>query len=219
MLPNSVQAQIMSVDLGHEFFKVALMKPGSPLEIILNMHGGRKTPTAASFYETSRSFGNDAIAHFSKAPSKVPMFFHHMLGNNYTADDVKTNGRWWKDFGLSAEFYPYMMEYLEERGVPAFNLGDKSFTGEQVLANIFYYAQKRAEKATDGKPVRDVVVTVPSGSNLRFRQAIVAAAEIAGLHVLSLVHEGAAFAVERSLDLSLDPGHVQHGLFLQSGLS
>lgn len=217
ILPNSVEAQIMSVDLGHEFFKVALMKQGSPLEIILNIHGGRKTPTAASFYETVRSFGNDAVQHFSKAPSKVPVFFHHMLGSNYTADDVKADGQWWKDFGLSPAFYPYVMEYLEERGVPAFNLGDKTFSCEQVLANILYSAQKMAMTATEGKPVRDVVITVPSGSNLRFRQAVVAAAEIAGLSVLSLVHEGAAFAVQRAVDFTVEKGNVEHALFYNLG--
>jgi len=216
-LPNSVEAQIMSVDLGHEFFKVALMKQGSPLEIILNSVGGRKTPTAASFYETTRSFGNEAVQHFSKAPGKVPVFFHHMLGNNYTADDVNADGQWWKDFAFSTEFYPYAIEYLEERGVPAFNLGDKSFSGEQVLANILYYAQKMAQTTTDGKPVRDVVITVPSGSNLRFRQAVISAAEIAGLNVLSLVHEGAAFAVQRAVDFLVEKGNVEHALFYNLG--
>jgi hypoxia up-regulated 1 len=212
-----MKAQIMSVDLGNEYFKVALMKKFSPPEIVLDMRGGRKTPTAVSFYETSRSFGNDAVAHFSKAPGKVPMFFHHMLDNNYTADDVKANGQWWKDFGLSPEFYPYVMEYLHERGVPAFKLGEKSFAGEQVLANILYSAQKMVQTTTDVGSVRDVVITVPSDANLRFRQAVIAAAEIAGLNVLSLVHEGTAFAIERARDLSLNEGDVEHVLFYNVG--
>mmetsp|Transcript_94714 Transcript_94714/g.149842 ORF Transcript_94714/g.149842 Transcript_94714/m.149842 type:complete len:908 (+) Transcript_94714:64-2787(+) len=217
VFPYSVQAQIMSVDLGHEFFKVALMKQGAPLEVILNSVGGRKTPTAASFYEATRSFGNEAVQHFSKAPSKVPVFFHHMLGNNYTAEDVTSDGQWWKDFGLSPAFYPYVIDYLEERGVPVFSLGDKSLSSEQVLGNILYYAQKMAMTVTDGKPVRDCVITVPSGSNLRFRQAVVSAAEIAGLNVLSLVHEGAAFAVQRAVDFTVEKGNVEHALFYNLG--
>jgi hypothetical protein len=61
----SAQAQIMSVDLGHEFFKVALMRQGMPLEIVLNSHSKRKTTTAVSFFEASRVFGDDALAHIS----------------------------------------------------------------------------------------------------------------------------------------------------------
>jgi molecular chaperone DnaK (HSP70) len=47
---NGVNGQIMSVDLGHQFFKVALMRQGVPLEIVLNAHSARKTTTAVSFF-------------------------------------------------------------------------------------------------------------------------------------------------------------------------
>merc|ERR1719409_1677496 len=117
------EAQIMSVDLGNEFMKVALMRQGAPLEIVLNPHSARKTPTATSFHEAIRAFGSDAIGHASKAPAKVPMFFHTMLGHNFTsADDVKTGGAWWDRFGLGQEFYAYDLAYEAERGVPTFLL-------------------------------------------------------------------------------------------------
>ncbi|CAE7936523.1 DNAJ1 [Symbiodinium sp. KB8] len=48
---RDADAQIMSVDLGHEFFKVALMRQGVPLEIVLNSHSKRKTSTAVSYFE------------------------------------------------------------------------------------------------------------------------------------------------------------------------
>merc|ERR1719498_1956046 len=100
-LMRQAQAQIMSVDLGHEFFKVALMRQGAPLEIVLNTHSARKTPTATSFFESIRAFGSDALNHAAKAPAKVPMYFHTMLGHNFTSeDDVKQGGEWWKQFGL-----------------------------------------------------------------------------------------------------------------------
>jgi hypothetical protein len=36
----------MSIDLGSEFLKMALVKPGVPMEIVLNRESQRKTPFA-----------------------------------------------------------------------------------------------------------------------------------------------------------------------------
>merc|ERR1719230_1595362 len=121
-------------------------------------------------------------------------------------------------FGLGSEFYSFDLVYESERGVPAFYLGEnKTFSGEQVLANIFFFAQKISQETADGKPVKDLVVTIPPEANLRQRQAIVAAGEIAGLRVLTLVHEGAAFAVQRAVDFAPEKGNVEKALFYNLG--
>lgn len=214
----SCHAQIMSVDLGHEFFKVALMRQGAPLEIVLNPHSKRKTATAVSFFEAARAFGDDAIPHASKAPSKVPMFFYNQLAHNYSRSDISPAGKWWQDFALSDKFYAYDLGYDVERGVPVFKFDDaREFSAEVVLANIFYFAKTLAEVAAEGKPVKDTVVTVPSNANMRFRQAVVAAGEVAGLRILTLVHEGSAFAVQKAVDYSPEKGEVEYGLFFNMG--
>lgn len=217
--PHVHKAQIMSVDLGHEFFKVALMRQGVPLEIVLNSHSKRKTTTAVSFHEATRTFGDDALAHQGKAPAKVPMFFHSMLGENFTKkDDVEPAGKWWDRFALSNKFYSYNLGYEENRGVPTFKLRDDlESVGEEVLASIFYFARQMCEVTAEGKPVRDLVVTIPSDASLRLRQAIVAAGEIAGLRVLSLVHENTAFAVQRAVDVTPDKGASELMLFYNLG--
>mmetsp|Transcript_11705 Transcript_11705/g.34200 ORF Transcript_11705/g.34200 Transcript_11705/m.34200 type:complete len:915 (-) Transcript_11705:114-2858(-) len=212
------QAQIMSVDLGHEFFKVALMRQGKPLEIVLNAHSKRKSSTAISFFEAIRVVGDDALAHMGKAPAKVPMFFHSTMGQNYTADDIKAGGKWWDSFGLGDKFYSYKLGYEEERGVPTFQLSDGNATSlEEVLAHILQAARKMTEESSEGKPVRDLVVTVSSEASLRQRQAIVAAGEIAGLRLLTLVHEGAAFAVQRAVDFQPEKGSSEVVLFYNLG--
>jgi len=217
-LLSSCQAQIMSVDLGHEFFKVALMRQGVPLEIVLNSHSKRKTSTAVSYFEASRVFGDDALAHVGKAPTKVPLFFHNTLGQNFTSEaDVQAGGAWWKEFGLSELFYKYDLGYDEERGVPTFKLGDLVAEGEEVLASIFAFAKKMSEDSADGKSVRDLVVTVPNDASLRQRQAIVSAGEIAGCRVLTLVHETSAFAVQRAVDVTPEKGASEVHLFYNLG--
>jgi molecular chaperone DnaK (HSP70) len=171
--------------------------------------------------EVVRAFGSDALGQAAKAPAKVPMFFQKMLGNNFTTEaDVKTGGAWWDAFGLDSKFYSFDLEYQAERGTPAFFLGEnKTFSKEEVLANMFHFTQKIAQENAEGKPVRDLVVTVPPEANLRYRQAIVAAAEIAGLRALTLVHEGAAFAVQRAVDFAPEKGNVERALFLQPWLA
>ncbi|CAJ1454974.1 unnamed protein product [Effrenium voratum] len=211
------QAQIMSVDLGHEFFKVALMKQGAPLEIVLNAHSKRKTTTAVSYLEAARVFGDDAMAHISKAPTKVPTFFHSLLGQNFTAEELHSGGTWWQKFGLSESFYRFELGYDEERGAPTFKLGDVEVQGEEVLASIFSFAKQMAQDSADGKPVRELVVTVPSDATLRQRQAIVSAGEVAGCRVLTLVHETSAYAVHRAVDVTPDKGASDIHLFYNLG--
>jgi len=216
---SGVSAQIMSIDLGHEFFKVALMRQGKNLEIVLNAHSKRKTTTAISFFEHVRVFGDDALAHQGKAPAKVPMFFHSTIGKNYSAEDVVVGGKWWADFGLGDTFYAYDLVYNADRGTPAFKFGEEVMSGEEVLAHLFYFCKEMAEASGEGDifTVKDVVITVPPDATLRQRQAVVAAAEIAGLRVLTLVHEGSAFAVQRAVDYSPEQGNSELALFYNLG--
>lgn len=51
----------MSIDLGAEFMKMALIKPGVPMEIVLNRESHRKTPFALTVRQQERFFGDEAL--------------------------------------------------------------------------------------------------------------------------------------------------------------
>jgi len=51
----------MSIDLGVEFMKMALVKPGVPMETILNRESQRKTPFALTIRNDERFFGDEAL--------------------------------------------------------------------------------------------------------------------------------------------------------------
>ena len=51
----------MSLDLGVEFMKMALVKPGIPMETILNRESQRKTPFALTIRNEERYFGDEAL--------------------------------------------------------------------------------------------------------------------------------------------------------------
>ena len=57
------------------------------------------------------------------------------------------------------------------------------------------YAKQISERRVGG-PVRECVITIPPFFNPAQRTAMLHAAEIAGLKVLSLLHESTAFALK-----------------------
>jgi hypothetical protein len=58
---HSVQAAVMSIDYGTEWFKVGLIKPGIPLDIALNKDSKRKTQAVVSIRGNDRLYGGDAV--------------------------------------------------------------------------------------------------------------------------------------------------------------
>lgn len=50
----------MSVDMGSQFMKIGLVKPGVPMEIVLNTESRRKTPTIVALRNGERFFGDVA---------------------------------------------------------------------------------------------------------------------------------------------------------------
>ena len=107
---------IIGIDLGSKYFKVALVKPGTPFEIVTNVHTKRKTETLVGFDEGERRFGGDAKTLAGRRPHLVFEQIPHLLGKNvnhpkvvalrkkYIAFEIGTN----KDRG-SLEFFIYNM--------------------------------------------------------------------------------------------------------------
>jgi hypoxia up-regulated 1 len=66
-------AAIISVDFGAESFKIAMIKSGHPLDVVLNKESKRKTPSFLYVSDTERLYGNDAktlVSSRSERPSR-----------------------------------------------------------------------------------------------------------------------------------------------------
>lgn len=61
ILNTAFGAAVMSVDLGNEWIKVAIVSPGKPMEIVLNTDSARKTPLIVAFRDGERFFGEAAL--------------------------------------------------------------------------------------------------------------------------------------------------------------
>ncbi|KAG0290998.1 hypothetical protein BGZ98_003209, partial [Dissophora globulifera] len=85
------------------------------------------------------------------------------------------------------------------RGTAVFQTtaGNK-YTVEELVAMQFGLAKQQAEE-TAGESVKDVVITIPPYYSQMERQAVLDAAELAGLHVLSLIHDESAVALNYAM--------------------
>eukprot|EP00440_Ansanella_granifera_P051204 gb/GFBE01055504.1/.p1 GENE.gb/GFBE01055504.1/~~gb/GFBE01055504.1/.p1 ORF type:complete len:942 (+),score=292.45 gb/GFBE01055504.1/:1-2826(+) len=187
---------ILGIDLGSQFFKAAVVAPGKPFEVVHNQHSKRKTPTAVSFQEKVRTFGDDAIASASKGVGKTPMFFPLQLGRNLTSvakDEMSF---------LPTRYYPYSLG-VNASGSLSFEMGEDSYTVEEATAHLLNFAKGLAQETVDGVAVSETILTVPSSAGAQQRRALLTAAKVAGLPRPQLIHETSAAALQRSLDLDL----------------
>uniref|UniRef100_A0A672LPM5 Hypoxia up-regulated protein 1 n=1 Tax=Sinocyclocheilus grahami TaxID=75366 RepID=A0A672LPM5_SINGR len=158
---------VMSVDLGSEWMKIALVKPGVPMEIVLNKESRRKTPVAVCLKENERLFGDSALGVAVKNPMVVYRFLQSILGK--TADNPQV-----------AQYQKHFPEHQllrdEKRGTVFFKFSD-------TLQRNFW------------QPIKDAVITVPAYFNQAERRAVLQAANIAGLKVLQLINDNTAVAL------------------------
>uniref|UniRef100_A0A8C2HP46 Hypoxia up-regulated protein 1 n=2 Tax=Cyprinus carpio TaxID=7962 RepID=A0A8C2HP46_CYPCA len=166
-LPSQTESvAVMSVDLGSEWIKIALVKPGVPMEIVLNKESRRKTPVAVSLKENERLFGDSALGVAVKNPKVVYRFLQSILGK--PADNPQV-----------AQYQKHFPEHQLQRD-------EKRGTHLQVCSTL---------QRNFWQPIKDAVITVPAYFNQAERRAVLQAAHIAGLKVLQLINDNTAVAL------------------------
>lgn len=187
---------LIGIDLGSQFFKAAVVAPGKPFEVVHNTHSKRKTPTAVSFQEAVRTFGDDALASANRGVEKTPTFFPLQLGRNAT--DLSDGQLNW----LPTRYYPYNLA-VNSSGSIVFQMGEEGYTVEEATGHLLSFAKGLAEATVDGIAATEAIITIPSSATMVQRQALLSAARIAGLPKAQLIHETAAAALQRALDVDL----------------
>ncbi|GJN74523.1 lumenal Hsp70 protein [Purpureocillium lilacinum] len=189
---------VLGVDLGTEYIKAALVKPGIPLEIVLTKDSRRKETSAVAFKPSNsapkdgqfpeRLYGADAMAIAARFPGEVYPNLKTLLG--LPVDDATV-----KEY---AARHPALQLQAHSRGSAAFKSNtltakEDAWLVEELLAMELQSVQKNAENAAgDGSSVRSIVLTVPTFYTTEEKRAVQTAAELAGLKVLSLVSDGLA---------------------------
>uniref|UniRef100_A0AAQ5XYU2 Hypoxia up-regulated protein 1 n=1 Tax=Amphiprion ocellaris TaxID=80972 RepID=A0AAQ5XYU2_AMPOC len=179
---SAVSVAVMSVDLGSEWMKMAIVKPGVPMEIVLNK---RKTPTVVCLKENERLFGDSALGSV-KNPKTVYRHLQSLLGKKHD--------------NLQVELYQkrFPEHHLEEdpvRGTAYFkNSEEMQHTPGELLGMVLNYSRGLAQDFAE-QPIKDAVITVPAFFNQAERRAVLQAAQMAGLKVLQLINDNTAVAL------------------------
>ncbi|KAF2797160.1 actin-like ATPase domain-containing protein [Melanomma pulvis-pyrius CBS 109.77] len=199
----SAASAVLGIDLGTEYFKAVLVKPGIPLEVVLTKDSKRKEASAVAFKPSKggalpagafpeRFYGSDAVALAARFPGDVYPNLKALLG--ISSEDAVAK--------VYTERYPALeLSSTEGRKTVSFNsaifaAGETSFSVEELLAmelkNVKRNAKALAGSNTD---IKDVVFTVPPFYTVDERRALEVAANLAGFKVSSVLSDGLAVGI------------------------
>ncbi|WKX94729.1 hypothetical protein Q1695_011752 [Nippostrongylus brasiliensis] len=176
----AAQFGAMSIDFGSQFLKVGLIKPGVPMEIVLNKESHRKTPNIVSIRNGERLFGDAAQAVAVRYPSSV---YGHLI-------DLVAKHTDHPSVALFRQRFPNLNleKHVNESSV-VFPIGDTSYPVEVLLAMILTNVREFTETYAE-MSIRDVVISVPVFFTQAERLIVEKAAQIAKLNLLQLINDG-----------------------------
>uniref|UniRef100_A0A8C5TS88 Hypoxia up-regulated protein 1 n=1 Tax=Malurus cyaneus samueli TaxID=2593467 RepID=A0A8C5TS88_9PASS len=177
---------VMSVDVGSESMKIAIVKPGVPMEIVLNKESRRKTPVAVSLKENERLFGDSALGMSIRTPKVAFRYFQDLLGKRINNPHVAL---------YQSRFPEHELVKDETRQTVIFKLSPTTqYSPEEMLGMVLNYSRGLAEEFAE-QPIKDAVITVPAYFNQAERRAVLHAARMADLKVLQLINDNTAVAL------------------------
>eukprot|EP01012_Entosiphon_sulcatum_P055630 TRINITY_DN7788_c0_g1_i1.p1 TRINITY_DN7788_c0_g1~~TRINITY_DN7788_c0_g1_i1.p1 ORF type:complete len:791 (+),score=188.43 TRINITY_DN7788_c0_g1_i1:3339-5711(+) len=186
---STIHGAVIGIDLGSEFLKVGVVKSGhGAIDIVLNEQTNRKTPNFVGFRGDERYLGEDAFQLSPRFPSNMLTYVNHLVGLEYNDDALKT---------LQEKLrLPFQFVNNSARGTIDLKVGpEEVYTAEELLAMLFSYLKKMSENHAE-QPVTDAVVVIPAATTTRQRQAILDAAKMANLNILSLMDVTTAVALQ-----------------------
>eukprot|EP01138_Halocafeteria_seosinensis_P001067 gb/GECG01001091.1/.p1 GENE.gb/GECG01001091.1/~~gb/GECG01001091.1/.p1 ORF type:complete len:870 (+),score=141.19 gb/GECG01001091.1/:1-2610(+) len=199
LMASVSEAMVLGIDMGSAFMKVALVKPGSPFQIVTNPQSKRTTPTMVAFTEGQRLYGVDADSLSRRRPAFAfhnPLMF---LGRTFQHPSVQHY--------LNTSYLPYDLKevedthgigYILEASEETFET-NRTFRAEEVAAMLLSYARRFSSTLAD-RSLSDAVITVPSYFTQAERHAMLHAAKLADLNVLAMVDNPVAASVQYGID-------------------
>lgn len=220
---------VLGVDLGTEYIKAALVKPGIPLDIVLTKDSRRKEISAVAFKPPQngpkkgtfpeRLYGSDAMALSARFPGDVYPNLKTLLGLPVDSPAVQEYAARHPALQLESHKVKNTAAFKSKE---AFAADEKAWLVEELLAMELQSIQKNAENmAGNDASVRSVVITVPPFYTVEEKRAVESAAELAGLKVLSLISDGLAvglnYATSRTFPNINDGEKPEHHMVFDMG--
>uniref|UniRef100_A0A5K3FSG9 Hypoxia up-regulated protein 1 n=2 Tax=Mesocestoides corti TaxID=53468 RepID=A0A5K3FSG9_MESCO len=186
VLPFCNGMSTMAIDLGTDFTKVAVVRPGLPMEIVLDSSSKRTIPTLVLLKDGNRLFGNGAVASTTRDPTVVFAELPSIIGKTLEHPAVLSYRK----------RYPYhKLVFSSEFGQLAFVTNGREITVETLLAMFLKYVKKTAETFADSE-LKTAVITVPSYFTQAERRALLRSASLANIEVIQLLDDNVAVALD-----------------------
>ncbi|KAI8052557.1 Hsp70 protein-domain-containing protein [Syncephalis plumigaleata] len=200
-------AAVVGIDYGQEWYKVALVKRGIPLDLVLNRDSKRKTASVLTLRNGERSYGSDALSLVTRYPTNTFRELKQIFGRSFD-DQVCHEYREAHVNHMVPVSNTTVAFRLEEQTDPS----DPPYTVAELVAMQLEEANRQAS-ATANEPVRDCVIAVPSYFSPTERQTIIDAAELANFRVLQVINDGAAVALNYAMSRSFNETPEYHIMF------
>ncbi len=164
--------------------KIGIIR-GGQRDVVLNKEGKRKVSALVGINRHGdRVFSAAAESLLKQYPELVQRYSKHLLGKKPDHPWIKRNGN----------FYTTPI-VADARGTAAVQMGNATVPALEIVAWLFKQAREAARHHVRVGVV-DAVIAVPPYFTQWERMALLHAAKLAGLEVLSLVNEGTAVAID-----------------------
>ena len=185
---------MMGIDLGSEYFKVTVIKPGKPFMMLENLISKTKTELSVGLKDDEITYAYDALAKKVKAPANIFNFFSEYLGRKHDDLFVKEYmEKFYQSYNITAD---------NETETITFNFkydkNDEQISVVELYSMIFDYIKTLSERFTKIE-MTDAFITIPSFFDYEQRQAISDAIKISKLKLAGVVSENLAAAVQFQL--------------------
>jgi hypoxia up-regulated 1 len=230
----SAASAVLGIDLGTEYIKAAIAKPGSPIDVVLTKDSKRKEAASLAFKPSraqstdpeafpERLYGGDALALSARYPGDVYCNLKTLLGLSADSDFVVDYTKRYP--GLVVESVSRGdQENQNSVGFKSQTAGAKTdvFMVEELLAMELKNIKANAEAAVaKGTFVTDAVITIPPFYTAEEKRAVELAADLAGIRVLGLITDGLAvglnFATNKVFESITDGARPEYHLVYDMG--
>lgn len=215
--PEAVSATVMGIDYGSQLLKASYaLAHGEAhsttgvhdaLPIVSNKLFERSTLNAVSFRGDTEFFGPEAVAPFLNQPERAYNWLSRLVGSQFDSQEVQRL--------LSTSAAKWEKEPTRGTILVTAEKGERvpvEYLSATLLSKVKEWAEAQSRLA-----IKDVVITIPPFLNQAQRQAVIDTANIAGLNVLSLVHDISSAAILYGVTMVPKDSEGRHIILFDSG--
>ena len=152
-----ISSYMMGIDLGSEYFKVTVIKPGKPFMMLENLISKTKTELSVGLKDDEITYAYDALAKKAKAPSNIFNYFSEFLGRKYDDKFIKEYyDKFFMSYNISSdnETESIMFNFKYDKK-------EEKISIVELYTMIFNYIKMLSERITKIE-MTDAFITIPS---------------------------------------------------------